>query len=469
MNKVNSKPLHIATFALIAAVGTPSSAQDPASPQDRIEQAAKELEARTEEISQDNRVIKQYLREVLARLETNRRIEIYKDPQGGQDLAKRQSESLAKESQDATTVVEQFSTLDEDLKNRITQCGSALNNAGQQMTQADSLGSEQIREFLAECSSSDAREILKEIEAAKSEAVQTWQRCRTTLVENLQIEPSTLPSDPTGLSSQGRVAIQKNLEQLKAAGTDLDNCADELEDTYKKITEHEDAALAMASMMNFAATACAASGANPYVCGAAFLIAMLMSLSADGGGDGNGDGDQKEDGTGDGNGSDDGFGTRVGLGGKQGPPEQASAEPAPVEPTPPPISEARGTWGNVLTGRFACDAIGTKLRCLDTATQNNFTFNPDNAVNENAQVAALFRQIIEDRESENFSICQAAVDATGLPIDGVILYRGNDEYFAVQVAVDLEDPTNFDLLKLRFPEGPNVRSGTDLDQQCGTL
>jgi hypothetical protein len=143
------------------------------------------------------------------------------------------------------------------------------------------------------CDERGVKEAMDALEARRRQAVLTWQSCQQSLSS---IRDLTLPSDPSGLNAAGRRAMESRMQRLQErvkAGTlppEAADCARNVQSAYETITQTEDASAAVASALALAAQVCMASGANPYVCGAMLLVALIMNMRGGGGSGGDGEG-----------------------------------------------------------------------------------------------------------------------------------------------------------------------------------
>lgn len=161
-----------------------------------------------------------------------------------------------------------------------------------------------IQLALAKCGDDKVQDILNDLESQRQKTMATYNHCRDTLLATGKFDPTMIPSDPSRLlrdpDQSASAETRKQFEALKTQVQEISgsakDCADNLGEAFDDLQNQENTAAAMAMIMNQVGAICMASGGNPYVCGGAFILAVLASLFSSGGGDGDGDG--KSDGTG---------------------------------------------------------------------------------------------------------------------------------------------------------------------------
>jgi len=199
------------------------------------------------------------------------------------------------------------------------------------------------------CDERGVRQAMDALEAQRRQAVTTWQSCRQSLTS---VRDVALPSDPSGLNADGRRETAARLQRLQQRATagdlpaDAAACARNLQSAYDNITQTEDASAAVASALALAAQVCLASGANPYVCGAMLLVALIMNMRGGGGsgGDGEGSGTARRG--------------RPGTGTIEAGGVPSAGNPVPPQPAPPQHSPSpagpQTVMGDVRGGQFQC-------------------------------------------------------------------------------------------------------------------
>jgi hypothetical protein len=153
---------------------------------------------------------------------------------------------------------------------------------------------------VAACPREDAQKLADDLAKQRDDATKTWTSCMNTFKRAKEFQDIKLPANPTGLSPEQVKETEEAIDAVrkqaaKTAGPAKD-CVDGIEETFDKIQNAESAASALSAALSMAGSVCMMSGGNPYVCGAIFVVAMLMSLFDNkGGGNGDKTGDSSED------------------------------------------------------------------------------------------------------------------------------------------------------------------------------
>lgn len=284
------------------------------------------------------------------------------------------------------------------------------------------------------CNQTEMNALFNRLQDHKQKTVGAWKQCRKTLINAGVITSLDIPSDPSGLKrdsdnsdrKNNNIQLVKNLaniaNQTAGLADDVKQCSENLKKFYDDIRHQEDAAAAMAMMMNMVANICASSGGNPYVCGAAFLLAFLASLFSKGGGDGDGDG--KSDGTG-----EKGDGTNIpGMGTGQGPGPLKEKPKQVPKPNPDKTSEhvARGTGGN-----WTCLTDNKKdvitLTCHDKSNNNVlFSYKKPDSQGEN-HVLTYLNELHNKTQRYTLALC-----GNSDLMNGIVIYYDNNNYLPIR-------------------------------------
>lgn len=251
--------------------------------------------------------ISKFMQVILASNEEKRRTGQYVDGTGKvQDqLAKSDADEISVKAEAAENNLNDQKldrALTPELRKRLAECTGTLKKEFGELMEKDPKPSlSEIQAAVASCDSAEVQKILDDLEEQRRQTLDAWGECRDTLISSGNFDPKSISIDPSQLA-RGKATddVKKQIEDLKKQTEGLSDqalaCRDRMSDLFEDLQNQEDSAAAMASMMNFAATACMSSGGNPYVCGALFLVAILASLFSSGSGDGDGDGES--DGTG---------------------------------------------------------------------------------------------------------------------------------------------------------------------------
>ena len=422
------------------------------------------LERSVGELSGELRDTKALLQAILALAEKDQRVAKYSG-EAGQAQAKDQAEALAPRTENAIENVlgneELNETIGEDLRTRLLACAQAIKSNGQAMLDAAAAGGVGAAAAqLGDCPPDEAQRLLGELEEQRQDTLEAWNKCRDALLRTGKVLPTAIPRDPVGIArDEGSENLKKQIEKarndIQGLGKEIEDCGDDLGDLFDQLQDQEDAAAAMAMMMNFAATACMASGGNPYVCGAVFLVAILSSLFSDGGGDGDGDGES--DGTG-----EAGDGTvAAGSGPKKGPPAPTQVDPGD------------GDWGDVANGDFTCEVEGSELLCTEKSSQTAVSIDhsriqggENNLSDEQKVILEAYRSAFSSKNVSAVEFCKNP--GGGVPLIGVILIEGGN-YFPLKLVVDVDNPVDFSMLQLGIPPGGNAIGVSTPSERCSDL
>ncbi|MGH1355271.1 MAG: hypothetical protein ACRBBS_09350 [Thalassovita sp.] len=436
---------------------------------DRIIRLLQEQETR-------NRQIEAEIVALRAEREADRRAQTLSTPEG-QQQARESAAVIEEKLPDAVNVLDQVPDehLPNGLKERMIGCAGKLQSVSKDVLDNNLDFSAQDFEG---CSPQEVRELLKELDEVKRQTQEAWAQCRDAVLSTGKVSSSSLPSDIFGVArgeNESNETLTENLkvlkDQLADAGDEVKDCADQLSNLYDQALNQENAAAAMAVMMNFAATVCASSGGNPYVCGAAFLVAILASLFSDGGGDGDGDGKSDGDGV-EGDGTSDVAGVSGGKGTGPGPqPVSQPDGPAPAAaPGDQPID-------GVLDGVWSCGFAGVEWTCAHTSdAQKTFKISADRLVQAEINTDGLkksskvLRSILSAGRGIDIAFCTN--DADPFTPVGLIAYEG-DRFFPMNIVPNPASPDDLSTVQVRLVDsttGAQVPGGNrDADVQCEAI
>jgi hypothetical protein len=285
-------------IAIAIAVSLMNSQISPA-----FSQQLREIEARVERLSElVDRMVSLQERVAAAQassIETARLAQRYAGPEGAA-RAVTDMRSTRAEAERAKVLVEQLrpDIIGTQTHQLITQCILGANAAADRALASGgrlTLSAQEATEPRAAlgCDDREVRQAMDALEAQRRQAVTTWHSCRQSLTG---VRDIALPADPSGLNAEGRretAARLQRLQQRLTAGdlpADAAACARNLQSAYDNITQAEDASAAVGSALALAAQVCLASGANPCVCGAMLLVALIMNMRGGGGSGGDGEG-----------------------------------------------------------------------------------------------------------------------------------------------------------------------------------
>ena len=256
------------------------------------------------------------------------------------------------------------------------------------------------------------------LECDRGKAQESLEAVRKAINKSYEDCVSAIKDGQAGLDEIKTITVMSEGDRSKIAGLakSLPKDAAECIDAARRAGEQFDSAMnSMAIMMNMAASMCAASGGNPYVCGTLFVLAMLSSLFQKGGGDG--------DGKGDGKGRSEGSATTVAQGGRQSPNQAGTQAPA--------RSELKGAGGDLV-----CNRQGEAYVCRTSANPNYLQFPVSVATQRQGWTGLQFDpQTLEVKEGQvrefpptsvfdsiqSISNCQKSLKRNGREIDGSMI------------------------------------------------
>ncbi|MEM1050010.1 MAG: hypothetical protein AAGL24_27890 [Pseudomonadota bacterium] len=461
--------VYLGCFSIVLSTSLPGSSSVVLAQEtqwDRIIRLLQEQDTR-------NRQIETEVVTLRAEREADRRAQSFSTEEG-QQQARQAVTEIEKKIPDALNVLQQVPEehFPNGLKERMIGCADKLQSVSKDVVDNNLDFSAQDFEG---CSPKDVRELLAELDQIKQQTQEAWAQCRDAVLSTGKVSSSSLPSDIFGVArgeSKKNENLTENLKELKDqlsdAGDDVNDCADQLSNLYDKALNQENAAAAMAMMMNFAATACAASGGNPYVCGAVFLVAILASLFSDGGGDGDGDGKSDGDGV-EGDGTSDVAGVSGGKGGGPG--------PTPLSPAADPPLEDQPIITGLLNGTWSCGFSGVEWSCTNRSDpQKRFKISADRLVQAEINTDGLrksnevLRSILGAGRGSDIAFCTS--DANPSTPIGLIAYEG-DRYFPMNIVPNPTSPDDPFTVQIRLVDstrGAQVPGrARDADVQCEAI
>mgnify|MGYP003673755773 CR=1 FL=1 len=422
-----------------------------------------------------NRQIAEEIVALRAEREADRRAQTLSTPEG-QQQARESAAVIEEKIPDALNVLNQVPDehLPNGLKERMIGCAGKLQSVSKDVLENNLDFSAQDFEG---CSPQEVRELLKELDEIKRQTQDAWAQCRNAVLSTGKVSSSSLPAEIFGVArgeSESNETLTENLkvlkDQLADAGDEVNNCADQLSDLYDQALNQENAVAAMAMMMNFAATACAQSGGNPYVCGAVFLFAILASLFSDGGGDGDGDGKSDGDGI-EGDGTSDVAGVSGGKG--TGPEPKPVSQPADTASVVPGVRPIDG----VLDGKWSCGFEGLEWTCAHTTDpRKSFKISADRLVQAEVNTDglrksnALLHSILSEGRGADIAFCTN--DADQFTPVGLIAYE-DDRFFPMNIVPNPEALDDLSKVQIRLVDsttGAQVPGGNrDAEVQCEAI
>lgn len=417
---------------------------------------------------------------LLSQNEAARRADQYKPENRGPDAAKADAVEMGEKADaaaDNLTNPDKQADLDralgEDLRKRMAECATGMKSRWESLLQKE--GGAQISEIEAaiqECSPDDVRTMLEELKEQQRRALDAWGQCRDVLVSTGKVDTSSIPLNPSGLArGETTEDFKKRLEQIKQDVEGLEesarNCGSNLTDLFEQIQNQEDSAAAMATMMNFAASACMGSGGNPWVCGSLFAIALLMSLFSDGGGDGDGDGES--DGTG-----QKGNGQNVGGTGPQTTPP-GNVPDGTCDPTTEECGDEVVTTQDVIPGdcdpndancaecrqdgttAMICSLSGKEARFDVTALADSDGVATTEATlsSEQSEALAILKSVIARTSDAKLTVCGPITTARGDLASGGLVLENDNQFFLFPTVQDGEKLL-LQVEQERSPTGPAI-------------
>ncbi len=451
---------------ILSGVADPAFAQE--TNWDRVIRLLQEQDARNQQIEAEVVALR-------AEHETDRRAQAFATEEGMQQ-ARESAGILAEKLPDVVNALGNVPEehLPNGLKERMVGCATTVQSVSKNVL-------EDQAEFdfadLGSCTPQEMREILNELDLIKNQTQQAWAQCRDAVLQTGKVSGNSLPTDIFGVA-RGDLAQNETLvnnlsalkDQLGDAGAEVTECAGQLSDIYDQAVNQENSAAAMAMMMNMAGTICASSGGNPYVCGAAFLVAILANLFSDGGGDGDGDGKSDGDGV-----EGDGTSSVAGISGGEG--TEIGPKPccAPPEPTPQPTPPGpTPIIGGALDGKFTCSFSSFEWECLAIGDQTKvFGISANRLVQADVNTDGLrksnsvLRSILSEGRGSDIAFCTGSADV--FPPAGLIAYDG-DRYFPMNVVQEDNDAPNNRTLQIRLVDDQTGEAvpdgGRNANEQC---
>lgn len=332
---------------------------------------------------------------------------------------------------------------------QMIECATKLRDSSQAV--AANLTPDGIAGMLAQCDSAKVKALLEDLNRNREATIKAYQSCRDALIRGRAIFAENLPEDPTSIPEADLKTVQETLAKLQGLTDQTAACKDQISGLIDDVRNMDNSAAAMGAVMNMAATMCMASGANPYVCGAIFAIAILSQLF--GGGDGDGDGDGKP---GSGQGDPNGMGNL--------PASNGSGKETPKPVTPLPTAGVGGSFGVDPAGNLACSVqSGPTLVCsLVGAPTTKTTIDPKSVVLSNPSAEAILLQAITSNNPAALHFCSGAPSVAVTEINIVEGQGDSRRFISVGLVPDLLMPGR---MALSFgPGGPlpnKLKSVTD--------
>lgn len=256
---------------------------------------------------------------------------------------------------------------------------------------------EGVTNMLAQCDSAKVKGLIDDLNRNRQAAIEAYQACRAALIRGRSVFAENLPEDPTNMPEADIKTVQETLGRLQGLTEQTAACKDELTGLIDDVRNMDNSAAAMGAVMNMAATMCMASGANPYVCGAMFVVAILSQLFGSGDGDGDGDGTP-----GSGQGDPNGMGNLpAGTG-------NGNETTKPVATLPK--GGVGGTFGVDTSGNLSCSVqSGPILVCgLVRVPTTTTTIDPKSVVRSNPAAEASLLQAINSNNPDAIFFCSGA-------------------------------------------------------------
>jgi hypothetical protein len=331
------------------------------------------LRSDIQDLKSQNQRIEASLQQLTAAVGQLQTASLYSTEEGKKQAAKNAAEKKG-EAENAVKSIDDISekVLGTDLKGKIKDCIAKLNIDGAKLLEKNP---EAIANPLVACNDATVKNLQQELEKKRDQLLSTWNKCRNTLsLANPDLGLS-IPDVPANLTAQNIRQIQTNIEdaakKLSDVGQNAGQCVSEMQDSIRGLGDVAKAGGALSAALGFAAQACFASGANPYVCAGFAVLAILMSLFGNGNGNGDGNGNGKGNGEGNGN-------SAVGLPGNAGVPGP------PAEPVTTNFS------GDNRSDGVLCNRLEMRLTCwtskkpeiktiMDFAQPDPGTANSDSA------------------------------------------------------------------------------------------
>jgi hypothetical protein len=378
------------------------------------------LESRLNELGADNSVLTDLVKAVLAQQAATAKLAEFAkaDPPS----LKQDAEKLLPRADTALKTLAPIPTASlggGDLKARIETCIKNAKSAAETLLKNPA---GKPPGTIDACSDVDQRAILAELEKLRNEGVKEWQRCQSVLDRAGTIGATSLPRAPTTLSASSAQDVVDKLKQLKGAYDQTQgaarDCIGTLENTFNQIRDQESAAAAMSMALGMAAQVCAATGGNPYVCGAMLVVAILMNLFK-----GGGDGDGKNKGSG------EGPENVAGVNSKN---VTTASLPGPTDSGGAGCTNC-GDFGAIRDGIVGCNTNAKTLTCWRRDTpQIQLVIDPAKSLQANSAGKDALIAAIANKQSNRLFFCLQQAGPQFL--DGLLLATDKpDEYFSIRV------------------------------------
>ncbi|WP_298280505.1 hypothetical protein [uncultured Bradyrhizobium sp.] len=422
------------SFLMVHAQIAPTLAQS-ATPPEQLST----LQTEVQDLKSQNARIEAYLQQLTASVGQLQTMSLYSTDEGKKAAAK----NATAQKEDAGKGVELINNIPDrvlgpELKTGLKDCIGALNQDGSKLLDKNAAA---IANPLATCNEETVKGLQQELQKKKDQLVSSWQKCRDVIAPANPDLSLAIPDVPTNLTPEGIKQVQTNIEdasrKLSDLGKKAGQCTSQMQDILQDLGDVAKAGDALSASLGFAAQACFASGANPYVCAGFAVLAILMSLF--GGGKGNGKGDGKGN-------------SMAGLPGGSVP-----------GPSPQPITT--NFMGDQKSGGVLCNRLDTLFTCWTVAKPDQKTamdfkvIDPNTA---NADSAKWFKEVLNSGGSNGrLFFCS---DAGGKITRVVVSSSDRKNHSNVDVK-DAEDPAS-KAHPLVFNTKTEQHDPADRDQLC---
>jgi hypothetical protein len=332
--------------------------------------------------------------------------------------------------------------LGKELTEKMTSCAAALSSASDN---ALSTGDPKAKALLSSCSEDEIRSLINQVKQKRDEAIQNWDTCRAKIVNapdpkdpKKTVDASAIPLNPSGLAPDSQQKAESNLDSLIQSfppKSELGACATALKTSLAQVKASDDTLSDWQQILSMAATVCAMSGGNPYVCAVLAGFALLVEI------------------------------IHLITGGKG----IGEAAAGPAGPGKMPGKETDGKPGGVpggfgvsASGPITCTRGGKAITCSEDG-YSPITIDPtpgpshfiDNPPDESER--AMIEKAIVDGDAKRFYFCQRPAGNKSF-IFG-FLFFDNSKYYPVSVNLIGSD------VKLGF-QAANDRGGAKESDLC---
>jgi hypothetical protein len=199
-----------------------------------------DLQSRLTRIDNDNALLKDMLKSLIASQEALRSSLVL----GGQDKGTTTQQAKANESvaEKGLNAVQNMNdaSLGKELKQRVVECLTALKTTSSSVLANPSPDpASDPNKVLTSCSPDKAKAIADDLGKRRDELVSQWKECRDTLVNSGVVARDDLPDNPANLGADADARLQKNLQYLQQQAAKLkgsqQKCADALNNTLSQV------------------------------------------------------------------------------------------------------------------------------------------------------------------------------------------------------------------------------------------